>query len=213
MDNITDSLFTNRRIVLVGNSKALIGNGLGKFIDSHDTVVRFNMGIPWGYEEDVGKRIDVWATAFKGRKEKQFVAEFYLRQRQCTIWIDYKCKDPIPKLYSNDKHILTVPEKTIAEFMVLYNYDEDFQEDTIIEYFRKTSGIKRPSAGLSTLYYISKHFDYKWINIVGFDCFEIRTNYWKDLSNYCNENFHPSDKEKKFLEYILSENKNMSWIQ
>jgi hypothetical protein len=214
MDSLIDSLFgQDKSIVLVGNSKRLIEEEHGQFIDSHDTVVRFNMGIPWGYEKHVGVKIDIWATSFKGRKERQFAAEFWLRQRRCTIWIDYKLREDVPELFAWDKHILTLPEETIASFMVLYNYDEDYKKDTIIEYFRKTAGVHRPSTGLATLYYISTCFEYKSIDLIGFDCFETNVNYWKNLSSKCAEGFHPSHKEKRFLEHMLSENRKINWIK
>lgn len=41
--------------VAVGNSGALFGQALGKFIDSHDVVVRFNQAPTLTYEEHVGR--------------------------------------------------------------------------------------------------------------------------------------------------------------
>jgi hypothetical protein len=49
----------NSRIVLVGNSKGIIGNSLGPTIDSFDIVVRFNNFEIGGFEESVGRKIDI----------------------------------------------------------------------------------------------------------------------------------------------------------
>jgi hypothetical protein len=214
MGSITTNLFGKKKsIILVGNSKGLLDKGHGSFIDSHDTVVRFNMGIPWGYEDDVGSKIDIWATMFKGTRKKDITAEFLLRKRKCLLWVEWKCDKPIPDFFCFDDHILTIPEHIIASLVVKYNYDKDYEEETIMEYFRKTSGVHRASTGLTTLYYISHFFNYKVIDVIGFDNFEIKRNYWKNLSNYCEECLHPSEKEKRFLEHMLSENKKINWIR
>src|SRR5690606_9171269 len=46
-------------VVYVGNAPSLSGAALGKWIDSHDIVVRFNETTAPGFEEDVGRRTDV----------------------------------------------------------------------------------------------------------------------------------------------------------
>lgn len=52
--------FENKRVVLVGPSPHLINKGLGKFIDSFDTVVRVNeLGVSKNYYSDYGSRTDV----------------------------------------------------------------------------------------------------------------------------------------------------------
>ena len=49
------------RALLVGNSTSLMGAGLGEYIDSFDTVVRFNGGNPSGNPEDLGGRTTYWS--------------------------------------------------------------------------------------------------------------------------------------------------------
>lgn len=56
-----DSLI-NKSIAVVGNGSQLQGLGKGKEIDSHDVVIRFNKFTTKGFEEDCGKRTDIWVT-------------------------------------------------------------------------------------------------------------------------------------------------------
>ena len=51
-----------RRCAVVGNSGILNNSSCGDFIDSHDYVIRANMGLIKGYEEDVGRTTNL--TAF-----------------------------------------------------------------------------------------------------------------------------------------------------
>jgi beta-galactoside alpha-2,3-sialyltransferase (sialyltransferase 4B) len=53
-----------KRCALVGNSSQLMGSGLGKAIDSFDTVVRFNEAPTIGYESDVGSKTSIrWTNS------------------------------------------------------------------------------------------------------------------------------------------------------
>lgn len=48
-------------ILLVGNSKSLLDEEYGDFIDSHPYIVRFNNYETKGYEKNVGTKTDGWA--------------------------------------------------------------------------------------------------------------------------------------------------------
>ncbi len=54
--------------VLVGNGPSVTGSGLGRLIDAHDEVVRFNNYAVAGFEKDVGTRTTLWSTFGKGTK-------------------------------------------------------------------------------------------------------------------------------------------------
>tara|TARA_B110001452_G_scaffold232760_1_gene210225 strand:- start:319 stop:1203 length:885 start_codon:yes stop_codon:yes gene_type:complete len=48
------------RVLLVGNGPSIRGSGLGRAIDSFDTVVRFNSFVTKGIEEDTGSKTTLW---------------------------------------------------------------------------------------------------------------------------------------------------------
>ena len=48
------------RVLLVGNGPSIRGSGLGRAIDSFDTVVRFNSFVTKGIEEDTGSKTTIW---------------------------------------------------------------------------------------------------------------------------------------------------------
>ena len=49
--------------IVVGNSAELLKYEIGSWIDSFDTVVRFNKAKTGGYEKHLGSKFDVWATS------------------------------------------------------------------------------------------------------------------------------------------------------
>lgn len=61
--SIFSDLVAGRTVAVVGNGPGEVGKGLGKEIDSHDIVVRFNSFVTEGYEADYGTRTDIWSKA------------------------------------------------------------------------------------------------------------------------------------------------------
>ncbi|GAA6292029.1 hypothetical protein F220043C3_04630 [Enterocloster asparagiformis] len=63
--NRLDAIFLNtiadKNIAVVGSSPSELGKGQGPDIDCHDLVIRFNNFSTENYENDYGKKINVWA--------------------------------------------------------------------------------------------------------------------------------------------------------
>ena len=57
--DLVETFDAGKTVAIVGNAPSLEGSGHGKWIDSHDIVVRFNDGRVVGFEEDVGHRTDI----------------------------------------------------------------------------------------------------------------------------------------------------------
>ena len=55
-----------KTVVLVGNGPSIRGSRLGRIIDAHDEVVRFNSYALGDFEEDAGKKTTLWSTFGKG---------------------------------------------------------------------------------------------------------------------------------------------------
>lgn len=57
-----EELLRGKRVAVVGNGPSTLGRGMGPWIDAADVVVRFNCYETAGFEDDVGRRCDLWAT-------------------------------------------------------------------------------------------------------------------------------------------------------
>lgn len=55
-----DKLLEGKTVAVVGNGPSERGKGLGREIDAHDVVIRFNNYRTHGYEDDYGRKTDVW---------------------------------------------------------------------------------------------------------------------------------------------------------
>lgn len=55
-----------KSVILVGNGSSLLDSANGEWIDSHDIVIRMNLGMPDMWEDHytaLGRKTDIWATA------------------------------------------------------------------------------------------------------------------------------------------------------
>jgi hypothetical protein len=59
----------SKSVCVVGNSPCLLGLKRGREIDSHDFVMRFNNFETLGYEQDTGRRTDIWV---RGRQRSDW---------------------------------------------------------------------------------------------------------------------------------------------
>ena len=53
---------------LVGNGGSVLRKKVGKYINNHDVIVRFNMAPIGGFEQHVGNRTDVWVNGHEASK-------------------------------------------------------------------------------------------------------------------------------------------------
>lgn len=57
-----------RTVCVVGNSPAIVGEGLGNWIDAHDLVIRFNdFSVGGAYRADYGTKTDIWVHTMRYR--------------------------------------------------------------------------------------------------------------------------------------------------
>lgn len=56
-----------KSIAVVVNSSSEVGRKTGEEIDNHDIVIRLNSYVNEGYEEDYGKRTDIWVRGFNNQ--------------------------------------------------------------------------------------------------------------------------------------------------
>lgn len=161
--NVIDLLFTNKNVILIGNSVEILNHDLAEYIDSFDVVVRFGKAIEADIEKkSIGKKIDVWVTGeFRGHM---------LKQKK------YKeMMENVPIIYNRARIDLS---KEITKIPELQNSYDMFSDDELINIYNRY-GIKsgdfnarRLSVGvLMIMFMVEKFKKHKSLTIVGFDFF------------------------------------------
>ena len=88
------------KVIIVGNSPSILNRNYGKLIDSYDVVIRLNRCVTEGFEDNIGSKIDVWATTRTDGYDELFVPTNYKDIKH--LWV--RSKRIIPnKRYSYDK--------------------------------------------------------------------------------------------------------------
>lgn len=131
----------SKKIVLVGNSPALLNAELGKTIDRFDLVIRINDFKTEGFENDTGTRFDVWALATGPANLKKIVASpaLYLQHAQKA-----------------QKIIVTESHAHLAELLKIPENKLESAADLKVE-AEKILGVS-PTTGFLTLLYIKRHY-------------------------------------------------------
>tara|TARA_R110000851_G_scaffold3749_7_gene15309 strand:+ start:662 stop:1303 length:642 start_codon:yes stop_codon:yes gene_type:complete len=52
----------DKKVIIIGNSPSVLENKYGAIVDSYDTVIRLNNCPTVGFEQFIGKKINIWAT-------------------------------------------------------------------------------------------------------------------------------------------------------
>ncbi|KAL3281210.1 hypothetical protein HHI36_004424 [Cryptolaemus montrouzieri] len=85
------SVFENKSFnscVIVSSSGALYNSNLGKFIDSHDVVLRFNNAVTKNFEKDVGRKttVRVLNSQVVSKQQFQFLTSSLYRNITIVAW-------------------------------------------------------------------------------------------------------------------------------
>jgi hypothetical protein len=135
-------------VLLVGNSSNLIGRTYGSFIDSFDSVIRFNGANPFRHPKALGIKTDYWSFS-----------TMVLAQYQ-----QWRIPGAVPMCLNMR---ITYPAHVPDAIM----NDMDTYNDLIDGY-----GHMRPSTGLITAHYVSRKWDCN-VSCIGFDFFKSDTWY------------------------------------
>jgi len=148
------------KIAAVGNGGILLETELGKIIDRHKTVARFNnYKIEEAYVKNTGVKTDIWVTTF------------YRDIRKPTL-IPKKVVCPFPlndkrwnkKYYRN----ISLIKETNPEFIpALY-------------FIELTKHIVNPSCGMAYLFWLYKTNLLKECDLYGFSFFQGKHHYFED---------------------------------
>ena len=164
----------DKTIIIVGNSSTLLNSEMGKFIDSHNIVVRMNYALPIkpSYLNNIGRRTDIYMAGIS-------------RARIIESLVSKDC----PKFILR----LTPWSEPINLSNVYYNTREEYSV------LKKSFGDYKPSSGCLVIDFFKKNIDYKLLNIVGFDFFEKADRFKKnEFKSYLYKD-HDILMEKKYI--------------
>jgi hypothetical protein len=185
-------IVNGKTIAIVGNSSNQIGKNKGNEIDSHDIVIRFNNYELDGFENDYGKKTDIWVrgSGSKDVRDRDNIADYKL-----VIWeADYDHYrvyfDNLDTLYKN----ISEAPNTIT------NYNWNIHSE-----LRNISGITFPTSGAVTIWaaYVANNKSFDNIDLYGFsfldDNYNPNDHYF---DNKCNLKDHDYENEQQFLKEI-----------
>ena len=197
--NVIFNKLKNRTIAVVGNGPSEIGKGLGKEIDSHDIVIRFNNYSTEGFEEDYGTKTNIWV---RGSGASDVINREVISNYDLVI-------------FEGDYYHLPIIPKGHPE--VLFDY---LKQNTAMAYFdcqthqtlKEYSGIEFPTSGLVTIWaiYLMKDAIRK-LDVYGFAFRQeiqngIATHYFNDRTAQVAEErskVHSLDKESEIIIRLL----------
>ncbi len=196
------NLVQGKKVAIVGNGPSETGRKLGKIIDKHDIVIRFNNYDIQGHEIDYGTRTDIWVRG-SGASDvinRENVEEY----RLIVMEADYLHYPVIPNGHPD------VLVKYIQEGKTLTNFDYDVHYS-----LRKESEIDFPTSGLVTVWYIYNLYKQKIVKDFNIYGFAFRQDVQDDIAHhYFNDRsmetaierskVHNLSKESSFILKLLA---------
>lgn len=173
----------NKTMCIVGNSPCELNKSNGKFIDSHDVVIRFN-DYSLNFQKDYGKKVNIWVRATND---------------------DVISTLQEKNLKAHDKIVIRASNKNNQKSIDFYNkcgYDYLILPiEYEVELSKKIKAI--PSTGLLFLFYLKENkINMVESNIFGFSFFEK-----KELSVYKTNHYYNSISLEKSSGIGLSRHK------
>lgn len=174
------SFCKEKSIVVVGNSSRILDSDYGKYIDSHDIIVRINGGCPINkiYYEKLGRRTDIYVVSYKNEQK--------IKKTLSTI-------KPLYVLRLNDSVYLSHP---------MCYFSENEERDELKSKFKNC----KPSTGSMVINFFKKHIDYKELVLIGFDFFKSidSLNRPNVLGSYLYKDHNP-EQESAFILSMIDE--------
>lgn len=173
----------SKNVVLVGNGPSMLHSGLGKTIDSFNTVIRFNRFTNAGYAADTGTKTDIWFGYMEPHAQLKTFGKVIFH------WVGTV---KIQKKFDKIKEACAqhgIPFERLSENIVQKAYAALGQE------YNK---VPKPRCGFTGIVYALEHFDK--VYITGFDCNTTQEYYHKKHGIMGNtKRKHDIQKEKDVI--------------
>ena len=226
--------FYNKNIILVGNSVEMLNYEHGKFIDSHDVIIRMGRGIPNpdGLEDNmkaIGTRTDVWCTGFL---RENMIKMPHIKTVPIILLNRTRMYMKIPRepYYLKDFYTMFTDNQILDIYDEFKFVDTRSRKNTITESVKADLlGMKnktvpnygRPSNGFITLLWlIRKANNWKSLTLIGFDFFakyfpvnvgRAKPQSWHLPHNKHHETPHRGDIEREYA-LELKQKGLINWI-
>lgn len=177
-----------KTIAVVGRSPILLGKGLGKEIDAHDIVIRFNgSDVSGKFGKDYGVKINVNVI-------NMFIENTH-QENVCCIYKDVKSYGLVPEIIDKIEHDL--------------NNNIDIIDQKLKYYTVQKSGLAEPTSGTLFIVWLQKILGN--LNNVDFYGFAFQDPD-KSVKHFDNDEIikkqnHDFDSEIEFLKYFIKEHK------
>jgi len=194
LNTISDDDMTGMSCAVVGNSGILLDKKYGKDIDSHDVIIRCNLGRVDGFEDSVGSRTDFRFIACKSfTREKLDTHEGY----------DFNF---LPSL--NNQHFFIRYDKPNPRGLIggmINNYKGNNKIHYILPEFVNQCDILK--SGYSSIGFIASIFAscfYKTVSLYGFNFFkeDVRKSHYFEKVKEGTNTGHNFESEEKVLRNI-----------
>lgn len=228
-ENLNNIIFSNylhdKKIIIVGPAKYLIGKKMGTFIDNFDIVIRIKKGFPINpdLKEDLGTKTNILLSSLKTSKVKDINRKKYNQNNFNQNDIEEMNKllnfvlfpypttiEPFSKFYNQYNQLTDI--KTL-----LITGDDKIKEYTNLKKILKTT----PTIFLCSLFYLM-FFKFKELYIIGIT-FQ-KDGYYKEYKteemfkssqkrtlnkNKNKDSVHDMEKEIYYFKNLLNKNKNI----
>ena len=189
---VLEKLLENKRIAVVGNGPLEIGKGLGKEIDEHDIVIRFNNFQLEGFEHDYGERTDIWVrNANIVTNDRDILDKVKMIIWEPDYWNMHIQHDHLDILFRD----ICIDSTKLC---YLHGIRKRICEE---------SNILSPTTGAQMLYYLQDHKKlFKELNYYGFSFLDKESD--ASYEHYYNEStlaqeIHQPEVEMRFLRNLI----------
>lgn len=174
-------LCKNKTIIIVGNASSILNYNHGRFIDSHQIVVRMNYALPINnkFSKSIGSKTDIYSV---GISRAKVVNEIINK--------------------SNIKYVLRMsPWGEVINGNNVFNNDKE-------SYYKVKSnfGEFKPTTGCLTVNFFKEHIDFKSLTLIGFDFFRNINNVKRnEFKSYLYKDHNPI-LEQQYITNMLNSN-------
>jgi hypothetical protein len=197
-------LDVSKSLVLVGNGPSMVGSSLGETIDGFDYVVRFGDPVIKGFEEDVGKKFNIWARNSSCNefsyndvlsKTSDLVCEISVNSVRAICEGD-SCVAP-------SKYLMMFPgsEFVLGVNELLTEYNSSFNISS--PWSRKKT--KWASTGVITVWFLLDVVGFHKVSVCGFDNFSGKHQHYYDKTKV--RSHHDGSAEANFIKALITNNK------